>query len=149
MLVLNRAETEALLEPDALRRAVATAMTELSAGRVSMPRRIAATVLEHDGLLAAMPAYVPGLAGLATKLVSLFPRNAGSHLPTHQAVVVVFDPATGQPAAMLDGTSITAARTAAGSALSVELLARRDSRGWRSWAPECRHARTRTRCRAS
>jgi ornithine cyclodeaminase len=48
-------------------------------------------------------------------------------LPTHQAVVVVFDAESGEPLALLDGTSITTLRTAAGSALSAELLAREDA----------------------
>jgi alanine dehydrogenase len=59
--------------------------------------------------------------------VSLFPGNADTARPTHQAVVVVFDPATGEPLALLDGTSITTMRTAAGSALSAQLLARPDA----------------------
>ncbi len=42
-------------------------------------------------------------------------------------MIVVFDAATGAPAALVDGTSITAARTAAGSALATDLLARRDA----------------------
>jgi alanine dehydrogenase len=128
VLILTRSQTEALLEPDTLRQAVAAAMADLSAGRASMPARIAAAIPEQDALLAAMPAYLPGVGGLAAKLVSLFPGNAGTSLPTHQAVVLVFDARTGQPLALLDGTSITAARTAAGSALSTELLARTDSR---------------------
>jgi ornithine cyclodeaminase/alanine dehydrogenase-like protein (mu-crystallin family) len=64
---------------------------------------------------------------LMTKLVSLFPQNAGSALPTHQAVIVTFDPDTGRPSALLDGTAITAVRTGACSALSARLLAREDS----------------------
>jgi alanine dehydrogenase len=59
--------------------------------------------------------------------VSLFPRNAGTSVPTHQALIAVFDPDTGSPIALLDGTEITAARTGAGSALSARLLAREDS----------------------
>jgi alanine dehydrogenase len=128
VLVVSRAETEGLLDLDELRRAVGRAMADVSAGRASMPPRIAATVEDRGAILAAMPAYLPGLGGLAAKLVSLFPGNAGTGRPTHQAVVVVFDAATGEPAALLDGTWMTAARTAAGSALSVELLARRDAR---------------------
>lgn len=100
-------------------------MADLSAGRVSMPPRIAALVPERDALLAAMPAYLPSSGALATKLVSLFPRNTDR--PTHQAVIVVFDADNGSPAALMDGEAITAARTAAGSALATELLARKDS----------------------
>lgn len=126
VLVLSRSEVERLLDMDRLRGAIARAMADLSAGRVSMPPRIAALVPERDGLLAAMPAYLPSSGALATKLVSLFPRN--SDRPTHQAVIVVFDSENGTPLALMDGEAITAARTAAGSALATELLARRDAR---------------------
>jgi ornithine cyclodeaminase/alanine dehydrogenase-like protein (mu-crystallin family) len=125
VLVLSRTETESLLDLDGLRHALRAAMVDVSAGRGSMPPRIAAMVAD-SGLLAAMPAHLPA-GGLAAKLVSLFPGNAGGPLPTHQAVVVVFDPDSGQPLALMDGTSITTLRTAAGSALSAELLAREDA----------------------
>jgi len=100
-------------------------MAELSAGRASMPARIAAIVPERDALLAAMPAYLPSSGALTTKLVSLFPKNTDR--PTHQAVIVVFDAEYGTPLALLDGEAITAARTAAASALATDLLARRDA----------------------
>ena len=125
MLVLDKREVESLLDPDALRAAVGAALADLSAGRASMPTRIAALVPERDALLAVMPAYLPGAGALTTKLVSLFPRNTDR--PTHQAVIVAFDPQTGSPAALMDGEAITAARTAAGSALATDLLGRRDA----------------------
>ena len=126
MLVLSRTETERLLDLDALRHALREAMQDVSADRASMPPRIAAMVPDR-GFLAAMPAHLPTTRGLAAKLVSLFPGNAPGPLPTHQAVVVVFDPDSGEPLALMDGTSITTRRTAAGSALSAELLAREDA----------------------
>jgi ornithine cyclodeaminase len=127
MLVLSRQEVGELLDLDALIDALADAMADLSAGRASVPDRIAALVPEHDALLAAMPGYVPSLGALVSKLVSLFPRNADTAIPTHQAVIAVFDAQTGSPAALLDGTEITAVRTGACSALSVRLLAREDA----------------------
>jgi alanine dehydrogenase len=126
VLVLNGAEVETLIDLDVLIDALASAMADLSAGRASAPDRVAALVPEHHGMLAAMPGYVPSAGALVAKLVSLYPRNAGAR-PTHQAVVVVFDPATGEPAALLDGTAITAIRTGACSALSARLLARPDA----------------------
>jgi ornithine cyclodeaminase len=75
-----------------------------------------------------MPAFVPSMGALTTKLVTLFPANAGTALPTHQAVIVAFDPSTGSVEAVIDGTEITAARTAACSALATKLLARQDAR---------------------
>lgn len=127
MLVLSRAEARELLDLDALIDALAPAMEDLSAGRASVPDRIASLVPERDALLAAMPGYVPSLGALVSKLVSLFPRNADGPNPTHQALIAVFDPANGTPVALLDGTEITAARTGACSALSVRLLAREDA----------------------
>jgi alanine dehydrogenase len=62
-----------------------------------------------------------------SKLASLLPHNAGTAIPTHQALIAVFDPETGSPVALLDGTEITAVRTGACSALSVRLLAREDA----------------------
>ncbi|WP_330315759.1 ornithine cyclodeaminase family protein [Streptomyces platensis] len=127
MLVLGRSQVEALLEMDALIDALASAMTDLSAGRASAPDRVAVTVPERDGFLAAMPGHVPSADVLMSKLVSVFPQNSGTPVPTHQALIVAFDPHTGEPTALLDGTAITAARTAAGSALSARLLAREDA----------------------
>lgn len=123
MRYLTRAETAAMIEPDTLRRAVGQAMVELSAGRVSMPPRVAATREDPIGLMAVMPAYVPALDAMATKVVNVFPGNAARDLPTHLALVLLVEPETGEPIALLDGDEITAARTAAGSALSAEHLA--------------------------
>jgi alanine dehydrogenase len=122
MLVLTRSDVEELLDLDALVGALARAHEELSAGAVSMPPRIAATTA--DGLLGAMPAYLPS-AGLGCKLVTLFPHNADR--PTHQAAIVLFDPENGSPVALIDGTYITATRTAAAAALAARLLARADA----------------------
>ncbi|WTR35689.1 hypothetical protein OG427_01290 [Streptomyces sp. NBC_00133] len=55
-----------------------------------------------------MPGHVPSAGMLMTKLVSLFPHNSGTSLPTHQALILVFDPDTGEPLGLLDGTVITA-----------------------------------------
>jgi ornithine cyclodeaminase/alanine dehydrogenase-like protein (mu-crystallin family) len=122
VLVLSRADVEAVLDLDRLLDAVAAAMVDLSHGRASMPPRVAALVPGRHAMLAAMPAFLPSTGSLCAKLVSLFPENTGR--PTHQAVICCFDAATGTPAALMDGTYLTAARTAAGSALATRLLAR-------------------------
>jgi ornithine cyclodeaminase len=128
MLVLAREDVAAVLDPRELIDVLATAMADLSAGRTSMGTRVAAFVPERGGFLGAMPAHVPSLGVLTAKLVTLFPQNAGSAVPTHQAIIAAFDPETGEPTALMDGTEITAVRTAAGSALSARLLARADAR---------------------
>lgn len=123
MLVLTRADCEELLDLDRLIPALAAAHRELSAGGVSMPARIAAFAAQ--GLLGAMPAYVSS-AGLGCKLVAVFPGN--TELDTHQAAIMLFDPENGAPLALMDGTYITAMRTAAAAALSAQLLARKDAK---------------------
>jgi alanine dehydrogenase len=151
VLVLSQREVEELLDVDALIDALAGGMADLSAGRASVPSRVGALVEERDGLLAAMPGYTPSARALASKLVTLFPRNAGTALPTHQAVIAVFDPDTGRPEALFDGTAITAIRTGAGSALATRLLARNDATTLAILGTGVQarsHARTVTRTRA-
>jgi alanine dehydrogenase len=125
MLVLSQAEVRGLLDLDRLVDALADAHAALSAGDVSMPPRVAALVPEREALLGVMPAYIPS-AGLACKLVTLFPQNRDRE--THQAAILVFDHENGMPLALMDGTYVTATRTAAGSALATRLLAREDAR---------------------
>jgi alanine dehydrogenase len=120
-------DVERLLDTRELIDAVAVAMADLSAGRASVPRRVAAQVSAKQAVLAAMPGYSPTLGVLAAKLLTVFPQNSSTDGPTHQALIAVFDPATGTPLAVMDGNAITAARTAACSALSIRLLARDDA----------------------
>jgi len=127
MLVLSRRDVEAALDPDRLVDAVAAAMADMSGGNGSFPNRTGADVAGVGGVLIAMPAYLAGAGALAAKLVAMFPQNASRGLPTHKAIVAVFDPATGSPEAVMDGEVVTAMRTAACSALSARLLARDDA----------------------
>jgi ornithine cyclodeaminase len=121
MLVLSQDDVRRLLDVGELIDALADAFAEVSAGTTSVPPRVAAFVPDK-GLLAAMPGYAAGV--LETKLVSVFPGTE----PSHEALIAVFDAATGTPVALMDGTYITATRTAAASALSTRLLAREDAR---------------------
>ena len=124
MLVLSRTEVEELLDLDDLLDALAAAHAELSAGEASLVPRVGAFAREA-GVLGVMPAYAPS-AGLGCKLVTLFPGNRDR--PTHQALIALFDAGNGTPIALLDGTYITAMRTAAAAALATRLLARPDAR---------------------
>ena len=78
----------------------------------------------------AMPAYLRGsdptgagdLVGM--KWVAGFPANSGLGLPAIHALVILNDPATGRPAAVMDGGPITAMRTAAVSGVAIGRFAR-------------------------
>ena len=120
LLTLSSTDVAALLDVGELIYELPLAFTAVSDGRASVPPRTAAFAVA--GLLGSMPGYVPGL-GLAAKLVSVFAGNHARGLPSHQALIAVFDESAGAPIAVMDGTEITATRTAAASALSVRLLA--------------------------
>jgi thiomorpholine-carboxylate dehydrogenase len=59
---------------------------------------------------------------MGAKLVTLYPRNAGTALPTHQGIIALLRAKTGEPLAMLDGRLITEMRTAAVTAVAVKHL---------------------------
>ena len=126
VLMLSQAEVTALLDLDRLLDALEDGFRALSAGRVEVPPRTAVNA-ENEGWLATMPAYGPGM-GVGVKLVSVFPHNHALGVPSHQALIALFDAATGSPVAVMDGTRITAIRTAGAAALSVRHLARKDVR---------------------
>jgi alanine dehydrogenase len=73
----------------------------------------------------ARSAATPLPAALGAKLVTVFGRNAARGLHSHLATIVLLDPDTGALLALLDGRYITEARTAAVSAVSSRLLARK------------------------
>ncbi|GAB5470844.1 MAG: ornithine cyclodeaminase family protein [Rhodospirillales bacterium] len=69
-------------------------------------------------------------AGLVLGLKSggYWPGNAAKGLTNHQSTVVLFDPDSGQPHALVGGNYLTALRTAASSAISIRHLAREDAK---------------------
>ncbi|MDM7933164.1 iminosuccinate reductase BhcD [Tabrizicola sp.] len=65
---------------------------------------------------------------LGVKAGGYFPGNAAKGIINHQSTVFLFDPETGRPTAMVGGGLLTALRTAAASAISIDRLARRDAK---------------------
>ena len=103
------------------------AFTQLSAGKAAAPLRTQLPVERHEGVTLFMPAYLSESDDLGVKIVSVFPRNLETGLPTIFALVVVVEAATGQPVAVMDGTYLTALRTGAASGAATDLLAREDA----------------------
>jgi ornithine cyclodeaminase/alanine dehydrogenase-like protein (mu-crystallin family) len=119
MRILDEAAVRGLLRMEDLIPEMERALRALSAGEAVQPMRVMLPV-EGRGFLGSMPAYAGGHLG--AKLVTLFPGNR--ELPTHHALVTLFDPGTGEPLAIMDGRLITEMRTAAVSAVATRLLAR-------------------------
>jgi alanine dehydrogenase len=124
LLFLTQADVIRLLDMDRLLESLAAAFVELSAGRTSVPPRIAART-PSGGLLGAMPGFVGGV--LEAKLVTVFPQNHVRGLPSHQGLIALFDETTGTPLAVMDGIAITAIRTGASAAVAARWLARPDA----------------------
>jgi ornithine cyclodeaminase len=124
LVYLTEADVRSLLHMPELRDALRTAFAQFSSGQADVPARIAARA--PQGMLAAMPGYLAGV-GLVVKAVSVFPGNHGTDIPSHQALIIVCDGDTGTPVAVMDGTAVTAMRTAASAAVAADLLARQDA----------------------
>lgn len=123
MLILDETTVRKFLDMRALIPEMAYALSALSAGKTVQPMRVMVPVAEHEGFLGSMPAYTG--AQLGAKIVTLFPNNQG--IPTHHALILLFQPETGQPLVVMDGRLITEMRTGAVSAVATQLLARSDA----------------------
>ena len=126
MLILNRKDVEKLLDLDDLLNALGEGFMTISQGTAVAPNRNQVTIPEA-GYLLAMPAWQPG-SSVGVKLITVFHENHKLGLPGHQGLICTFDPTNGAPLAIMDGIYITAMRTAASSALSARLLARKEAR---------------------
>ncbi|MCA1646808.1 MAG: ornithine cyclodeaminase family protein [Chloroflexi bacterium] len=108
--------------------AVAAGFAAYSAGQTQAPLRVGVEPPGADGVLLAMPGAVTAEPrALGAKIVSVFRGNAARGLPTVTSIYVLSDYATGAPLAIMDGSYLTAVRTAAGSAVATRELARSDA----------------------
>jgi len=121
-LLLDERDVRSVLTLPDLIESMRGALAGYSSGRAQQPLR---TVLELGGgraFFGIMPATL-GDQAVGTKLVTVFPSNRDRGLPSHLATIVLLDPETGALLALMDGRFITEARTAAVSAVSVDILA--------------------------
>src|SRR5207245_10576293 len=136
MLLLRESDVRELLSMEALIPVMEEAVRAYSTGGVAQPVRLAMMVEPYAGYLGLMPAHLrsasahdgPGVReALGAKAVTFYPSNAARDLPTHLAVVLLWDSATGELLSIMDGRLITEMRTAASSAAATRTLARKDA----------------------
>ena len=109
--------------------AVAASFEALSTGQTLVPLRTHMEPPDTNAHILVMPAHLTNSRSTGLKVVSIFPDNATHHnLPNIHALVVLLDSETGRPAAIIDGTYLTALRTGAASGVATRALARADSR---------------------
>ena len=102
------------------------AYVKLSTDQAFNPERTWFTTLDGTSLY-CMPSYVMGRKTIAVKIARANPNNAERSLPSVMATVYVYDSSTGQELAHIEAETLTALRTAAGSAVATELLAPREA----------------------
>jgi ornithine cyclodeaminase/alanine dehydrogenase-like protein (mu-crystallin family) len=119
-LILSEDQVREVLTYHELIPALRQAFMAYSSGHVQQPLRAVMRAGE-TGWFALMPAVYQGIMG--AKLVTFFPGNAGLSKHTHHAMIQLFRAETGEPIAVMDGRLITEMRTAATSAIAIDLLA--------------------------
>ena len=126
-LYLSRADVELVsLSMAEIIDALDSMFKEKGEGRVEMPPKPGIHT-RKDAFIHAMPAYIPGLKSAGVKWVSGYPGNLNKKLPYISGLLILNDPDTGIPIALMDATWITAKRTGAATAVAAKYLARKDS----------------------
>jgi ornithine cyclodeaminase len=105
---------------------VRDAMIALSRGETKQHLR-SILPLSPGRLFGIMPGALGDHATFGAKLISVFADNFANNVPSHQGLILLFDPASGAPICVVDAISITAIRTAAASAVATDALARPDA----------------------
>ncbi len=106
---------------------VREAMIAFSRGETKQLLR--SIIFLSDGrLFGVMPGAMGANAPFGAKLISVFAENFALGKPSHQGLVILFDPETGAPVCVVDAGEITAIRTAAASAVATDALARKNAR---------------------
>tara|TARA_Y100000590_G_scaffold104709_1_gene119125 strand:+ start:390 stop:1322 length:933 start_codon:yes stop_codon:yes gene_type:complete len=103
--------------------AMKTAFVALSDGSAIVPNRINLPIEDKNALHLSMPAYIKGGKFNTIKLVNIHFDNSRKGLPLINGVILVMDALEGSPLALIEGKSVTALRTGAGSGLATDLLA--------------------------
>jgi ornithine cyclodeaminase/alanine dehydrogenase-like protein (mu-crystallin family) len=124
VLIANQDEVTQLLPMAECIEVMADALKMLAGGEALLPLRTMLILPDGGNLMGLMPSYLGGIQSVGVKVITAFPSNYGSEYDTHQGVVLLFDTQHGLLRAIVDGTAITAIRTAAVSGVATRLLAR-------------------------
>lgn len=127
-LILTDSDVRQLLDINEVMEVVENAFREKGLDHVQMPPKVYLFYERHDGDLRVMPSYLERLEISAVKVVNVHPQNRTRYgLPTVMAVLILVDPKSGFPLAVMSGTWLTAMRTGAAGGIAAKYLARSDS----------------------
>lgn len=126
-IILNKKEVESILTVRIAIDAVENAFRQLGEGKVQMPPRVAIFLDEYNGAIGFMPAYLKETKILGLKEIAHYPKNQEMFkLPNLLGLIILCDPETGYPLAIMDAAVITSMRTGAAGAIGAKYLARKD-----------------------
>ncbi len=144
-LIITSREIYSILTPSLANRVVEKAFRAYGSGKADMPPK--SYLYFKKGDLRSMPAYLHGegfnIAGI--KSVNVHLSNNGKNIPTVMGLIILTDPDTGFPLAVLDGTSLTGIRTGAAGALAVKLLSNKGAK-YAGFVGSGAQARTQLEC---
>lgn len=123
MRFIDQAEVHRRLTYEACIPIVRQAMIDFSAGRTRQLLR-SIVPLAAGRMFGVMPGALAEGGPFGAKLISVFPDNFDRGEPSHQGLIVIFDPESGAVACVVDAEAVTAIRTAAASAVATDALAR-------------------------
>lgn len=126
-LILSGPDIEKLITMPSALRIAEQAFRAKAQGRIQMPAKIYLRLDKYKGDFRAMPAYIEGMEACGMKWVNVHPQNLKHGLPSVMALIIINDPKTGFPLAVMDGTYITNLRTGAAGGIAAKYLARKNS----------------------
>jgi ornithine cyclodeaminase/alanine dehydrogenase len=127
MLVLSKKQVQALIDIDELIATLERAHVQYSAGKAVMPVRLVVPLPQIQGRITSMPGFLSDDKALAMKVVTYFQENPKRDLPSILGTILLFSSETGKMLAVMDGSYITAIRTACVSGAATKALANPDT----------------------
>src|ERR1700752_2256851 len=123
MLLLSEKQVKTLIDIDELTETLESAHIQYSTGKAVMPVRLVVPLAQIQGRITSMPGFLNEDKALGMKVVTYFQDNPKRGLPAILATILLFSAETGKMIAVMDGSYITAIRTACASAMATKALA--------------------------
>jgi alanine dehydrogenase len=123
MLLLSERQVHRLIDIAELISTLEKAHIQYSTGKAVMPVRLVVPLPQIHGRITSMPGFLNEDKALAMKVVTYFQDNPKGNLPAILATIMLFSAENGKLIALMDGSYITAIRTACASAMATKVLA--------------------------
>lgn len=123
MLLLSEKQVQCLIDIDELIASLEQAHIQYSSGKAVTPVRLVVPLPQIQGRITSMPGFLNENRALGMKIVTYFQENPKRNLPAILATIMLFSVETGKMIAVMDGSYVTAIRTACASAMATKALA--------------------------